>query len=651
VIRVALVVGYGIAFGLSPFFAGLYNAGDWVPVGLGLMMVVTAGAIARPPVLTRPAMLVLGGLAGMALWSLVSSAWAPSIFQATTEGNRYFVLAAIFGTALVIIRSDAAAMWLVGALATGIAIVAAAVLIRLLGSAPATLFINGRLDQPLGYINAEGTVFILGFWLWFSATERRTPWLAGLGAGGATLMACLGLLSESRGAALAMIASLVVVLAIVPRNRVRRMFALLACAAGFGAAAPTMLALYHAAVAGPIPADSGHRAALAALFAAAAVGILWGAATAVHGRLTANDEALARRVHRLGAGALAALGIAVCMGAVASAPTISDRVSSQWNAFVHLAPEPGSQPTETTSRLVSGAGNRYDYWRVAWDAFTRRPIGGVGAGNYDHEYFKARRTSEDVRQPHSVEMQALSELGLVGGLLLACMIAGLAMGAWRMRRLATSSARERMLMVAAVGVITGWFVHTSVDWMHLMPGVTGIALAMAGVLVRERRAAHEALAQQAGPARFALRPVPLAGATLAAVTVVIGVASLSRQGLADHFRGRAVDALAGRPLDAIREANRSLRLDSENPRTYYIKAAALARFNQADAARRTLLQAVAKEPDDFVTWTLLGDLAVRRGRFAEASRNYSRAAELNPRDPSLRQLARNPQAALTGGHP
>ena len=42
------------------------------------------------------------------------------------------------------------------------------------------------------------------------------------------------------------------------------------------------------------------------------------------------------------------------------------------------------------------------------------------------------------------------------------------------------------------------------------------------------------------------------------------------------------------PLQAIREANRSLRLDSENPDTYYVKAAALARFNQADAARDTL---------------------------------------------------------------
>jgi hypothetical protein len=116
---------------------------------------------------------------------------------------------------------------------------------------------------------------------------------------------------------------------------------------------------------------------------------------------------------------------------------------------------------------------------------------------------------------------------------------------------------------------------------------------------------------------------------------------------------RADAALAAHPAVAIREADRSLRLDAENPRTYYVKAAALARFDQAEAARQTLLRALSKEPDDFVTWTLLGDLAVRRGRahFDEARRNYARASALNPVDRSLRDLARNPLRALSDENP
>jgi tetratricopeptide (TPR) repeat protein len=300
---------------------------------------------------------------------------------------------------------------------------------------------------------------------------------------------------------------------------------------------------------------------------------------------------------------------------------------------------------------VSGAGARYDYWRVALDAFADQPLRGVGAGNYDRPYYKDRRTTEDVQQPHSLELQALSELGIPGGLLLACFLAGMVVAAVRMRGAASASPLSATLMVAGVGVVTTWLVHTSVDWMHLMPGITGIALAMIAVLALNRRPAEAVVEAPARAARLALRPAALAAAALAGLVLVVSAASLSRQGLADVFRNRADDALPTRPADAIREANRSLRLDGENPRTYYIKAAALARFNEAEASRQTLLRAASKEPDNFVTWTLLGDLAVRRGRLDEAKRNYGRAWALNREDASLRALAADPRKASGDRNP
>jgi cytochrome c-type biogenesis protein CcmH/NrfG len=47
-----------------------------------------------------------------------------------------------------------------------------------------------------------------------------------------------------------------------------------------------------------------------------------------------------------------------------------------------------------------------------------------------------------------------------------------------------------------------------------------------------------------------------------------------------------------------------------------------------------------------VTWALLGDLAVRERRFAEATRDYNRAHDLNPRDESILAAARDPGAAF-----
>ena len=58
---------------------------------------------------------------------------------------------------------------------------------------------------------------------------------------------------------------------------------------------------------------------------------------------------------------------------------------------------------------------------------------------------------------------------------------------------------------------------------------------------------------------------------------------------------------------------------------YYVKAAALARFGEGDAADATLRAARAKEPGEYVTWALLGDLAVRQGDIEGARKAYRRA--------------------------
>jgi UDP-GlcNAc:undecaprenyl-phosphate GlcNAc-1-phosphate transferase len=644
------VVALGVWAGASPFFAGYYDEGKWVPMGLVLLGVATAAAIARPPRLSRAALLCLGALGALGAWGLLSSAWAPSIFQATTEGNRLFVLAAILATAIVLVRTDLIGAWLTGGLAVGIGAVAVYVLASMLGSDPGQLFVNGRLDQPLGYINAEATVFIMGFWLCFSVAERHRPaWLAGAGAGCATLMACLALLPQSRGAALAMIGSLVIVVALVPGSRVRRAFALLACGAGVIAASGPLLNVYDTGLGGALTPGVAHRAAIAAIVASIVIGVVWGFAVTGMARLTAARPELRPRVARAGVAVLAAGALLVAGVTLASAGRIEDKVSEQWSAFVSLGAKPGSDPnTNASSRLASGAGARYDYWRVAWDAFVDRPLLGVGAGNYDRPYFSARRTGEDIRQPHSFELQELSELGIVGGGLVVVFIAGLGLAAFRMRSAAARSPMSATLMVAGVGVVTAWLVHTSVDWLHLMPGVTAIPLAMLAVMALQRRPAEAHVPARVHAGRLALRPAALVAAGLAGLALVVSAASLSRQGLAAFFRDRADTALADRPADALREADRSLRLDGENPRTYYVKAAALARFNQADAARATLMQAVAKEPDEFVTWALLGDLAVRRGEFDEARRNYRRASALNPFDSTLRDLAANPPGAPPG---
>ena len=122
---------------------------------------------------------------------------------------------------------------------------------------------------------------------------------------------------------------------------------------------------------------------------------------------------------------------------------------------------------------------------MAWDVFTKHPVAGVGAGNYEAEYFRLRRTQEAIQNPHSLELQVLSELGLIGVALFALILAGIVLGALRLRSAALTSLNARTAAVATVGVVVAWFVDTSGDWMHLLPGVTGVALAAIAVLCRE----------------------------------------------------------------------------------------------------------------------------------------------------------------------
>ena len=635
----AILALFGIALGLSPFASGYYDSSIWAPAGLGLLVVLTAALIAGPVRLPLRVALAPAAIAALALLALVSTLWTDSIEQAVVEGNRMLLYAAALALLVVLLRSERGAVLAFGAFLVGALTVAGWVIAGMLGD-DRTLFFVGRLHEPLAYINGQASFFVLAFWPCVALAERRggrfAPALAGLGLVCATLFAGLTVLGQSRGAVLAAALSLVVVLALLP-GRLRRIVALLVCSACLAPALPALLAVYGDGV----TPNRFRGAALGLLLAAAAAGAVWALLVVLEQRGRASGLRPQRAV-ALGVAALAVLTVAA---GVASAGRVADYAHRQYHAFVTLG---GSQGEPTSSRLASGAGNRYDYWRVAVDAWREHPVKGIGAGGYDKPYFAQRTTAEDIRQPHSLPLQVLAELGISGALLLAGALALIATGAWRRIR---AGLREPMV-VAAVGVVTTWFVHTSVDWMHLLPGVTGVALLGAAVLLRPPSGADDAAeeaAQRAGRA-LGFAPVRSRGARLApalivAVAITVAALSLSRQSLSELYVDRAQDALAADPARALVEANRALRLNHEAITAYYAKAAALARFGDGDGARSVLLDATRREPREFVTWVLLGDLLVRRGDADQARSAYRRAARLNPRDPGLAALAAQPAAA------
>jgi Flp pilus assembly protein TadD len=99
------------------------------------------------------------------------------------------------------------------------------------------------------------------------------------------------------------------------------------------------------------------------------------------------------------------------------------------------------------------------------------------------------------------------------------------------------------------------------------------------------------------------------------------------------------DKLNADPVRAIELSRDSRELNDEALDAYYLEAAAMARLGSYAGARSALREAARREPGNFVTWGLIGDLAARRGDLAGARRAYRRASELNPRDEKLAELA------------
>jgi putative inorganic carbon (hco3(-)) transporter len=131
-------------------------------------------------------------------------------------------------------------------------------------------------------------------------------------------------------------------------------------------------------------------------------------------------------------------------------------------------------PPEALARITgfsSGSG-RTNLWAVAIDAFQQHPVTGVGAGNFTviEQVFAVGnvsldRTSDVIRNAvvHNSYLHVLAELGVVGFVLFASLLAGALVIGWRaVGRFARSGDRDteilaRGLVIAAIGMFAAYF--------------------------------------------------------------------------------------------------------------------------------------------------------------------------------------------------
>ena len=94
-----------------------------------------------------------------------------------------------------------------------------------------------------------------------------------------------------------------------------------------------------------------------------------------------------------------------------------------------------------------------------------------------------------------------------------------------------------------------------------------------------------------------------------------------------------------RPAEQLSAAQQAEDLNPVWILPLYLQASALESQGKTAEARAALQEALAEEPENFVTLAVLGDLEVRAGRRAVARHYYRRASEQNPLDLGLQELA------------
>src|SRR5439155_25839278 len=126
----------------------------------------------------------------------------------------------------------------------------------------------------------------------------------------------------------------------------------------------------------------------------------------------------------LGTGVAAlAVGLALAVGAPAW-------VGHQYDGFVNGAPS--TNPDQRARFTDPSSNGRVQHWKVAFHAFEANPFHGTGAGTLEFQWAQHRDRRFTVVDAHSLYIEALGELGVVGFLFLLVALGGI--GAALLRR-------------------------------------------------------------------------------------------------------------------------------------------------------------------------------------------------------------------------
>lgn len=560
-------------------------------------------------------------LAAYAVWTGLSVLWSDSAEKSFNEADRVVLYLAVFALA-VVAPGRLHRRWMDGIAAGIVGVGIVALLSRLFPhlfgqtETLAQLFpaAQRRLSFPVDYWNGLATLMALGLpLLLHAAVMHRHHIFRGLALVPVPALVSVIYLSSSRGGSLAALVAVGVFFLLTSR----RWAALGAISVGAAGAALALFVLSNRPELVDHPLDSplaegqGRSAAILILLICLGTG-------AAYGALARFVPAPGRLPRPLVAGIAIAVVAVLAVGVVAADPV------QRFNDFKHT-PENLNESIHT--HLFSGSSNgRWQLWTAAVDEFKDEPVHGQGAGSYEAWWAQHGELNFFVRDAHSLYVESLGELGIIGlVLLLGFFVTAVAVGA---SRLWSGDDEQQAAVAALLAVAAGYLLEAGIDWMWELTAVSIVAMLCLGMLT--------------GPSTVPPTPFDTVrprrswlgiAAAVAAVGLIVaeGIPLLATMSIRHSQTAAGRDDTASALDDAL--SAKAIQPWAASP--YLQIALVREQAGQLPEARAAIADAIDRDDADWRLWLVKARLETKSGLIDEARSSLERARALNPRSTLL----------------
>jgi hypothetical protein len=602
--------------GFAPTTRAYAGIAAWWLLGVGAAFGI---ASARSGI-DRLALAALGLLVAFDIWILISIRWASDAERAFAQFNQVALYVAVLAIAIVVGRlvpGQAVVLGVASAL-SGVAVVAlvSRCFPSTFGLQPGStilLPLKNRLSFPLGYWNGLGIAVALAYPLLLSImVSRRSRVASALAALPLPVLAAVMYLTSSRGAFVAAAVAVVAFVLLAPKRW--PVLVALVVGGGAGAVAVAVLirktALVNGDVDTPAGVHEGHHAALWIGIACVVTALVWAVLVEAGRRLPSPPR-------RVGQATAVVIVVLVAAAIVLAHPI------AKFDEFKSNAAIANTHGTDTTNHLLASSGSgRWQFWGAAVSEFRAHPLNGGGAGSWEAWWLQHGSLPGVFTQyAHSLYLEALAELGIVGLLLLLSAVVVAVVGAVRSALVLESG---EIAAAAACGI--AFFAAAAYDWVWQLAGIAVVGVGMLGFALGAIPSTRSRAAGRLGALRPALALVAVAAIVPQYVVLAAG-SHLRNSEIAfdarDVTRARS-EALAAKAIEPwAASPYLQLGLVSEAQGNY-------------SAAARWLDEAIRRSRRDWALWLTAARIETKRGHGGAAKRDLDEARRLNPGSPVFR---------------